>query len=296
MELHYKQEVTVGVLVMVALAVLFGGITWLSGKSFGKTGDVNVPVLFHDVSGIAIGNAVTVSGVKVGRVNAVHLLGADSVIVDLQVGRDWRPHADASVEVRALDFFGGSYIAYTPGVSTVMLPDGTPVSGKRATGLMNAAGGLAGEASEALKSASALLSEQTAEDVHNTMLAAQRALNVIAKAGSGKAVAQAESTMTALTSLSIHLDSVIANPNLRTAVNKLGDVTTHMDTMVVSLNEATKSLNAIMQKMDSNKGTLGRMVNDTTLYVEMTKLSKSLRLLLDDIRERPARYFNLKVF
>jgi len=296
MELHYRQEVTVGVLVMVALAVLFGGITWLSGKSFGAGGEVNVPVLFHDVSGLAIGNPVTVSGVKVGRVTDVRLLGEDSVMVTLQVGKDWRPHTDATVVVRALDFFGGMGIDYAPGVAKDYLADGAVVPGKRDSGIVGAAGGLAGQASAALKSASALLSEQTAEDVHNTMLAAQRALDVISKVGSGKAAAQAESTMTALTSLSIHLDSVVANPNLKIAVNKLGDVSTHMDTMVVNLSAATKSLTAIMQKMDSNKGTLGRMVNDTTLYVEMTKLSKSLRLLLDDIRERPARYFNLKVF
>ena len=44
------------------------------------------------------------------------------------------------------------------------------------------------------------------------------------------------------------------------------------------------------------EGTLGRMVNDTTLYNELVRLSRSTRLLLDDIRERPGRYFHISVF
>jgi hypothetical protein len=32
------------------------------------------------------------------------------------------------------------------------------------------------------------------------------------------------------------------------------------------------------------------------MYVEVVRLTTSLRLLLDDMRERPQRYFNLSVF
>jgi phospholipid/cholesterol/gamma-HCH transport system substrate-binding protein len=51
-----------------------------------------------------------------------------------------------------------------------------------------------------------------------------------------------------------------------------------------------------MAKIESDSGTLGRMVNDTTMYAEVLRLTTSLRLLLDDMRERPQRYFNLSVF
>ena len=51
-----------------------------------------------------------------------------------------------------------------------------------------------------------------------------------------------------------------------------------------------------MKKMDSNQGTLGRMVNDTTTFHDLHELSQSMTKLLNDIRERPGRYFNVKVF
>jgi len=65
---------------------------------------------------------------------------------------------------------------------------------------------------------------------------------------------------------------------------------------VVGLGDATRGLAAIMARIEGDSGSLGRMVNDTTMYVEVVQLTKSLRLLLDDIRERPQRYFNLSVF
>lgn len=296
MELQYRREVTVGVLVMLALIVLFGGVTWLSGKSFGSSGDVLVPVRFHDVSGLAVGNPVQVSGVKVGRVTNIHLAGEDSVIVTLQVTKAWRPHADASVAVRALDAFGGMGIEYSPGTAGTMLPEGATVPGRREGGLMEAAGSVAGSAQEVLSGARDLLSKRTADDVHQTMIAAQRALDVIAKAGNGPAVAQLDSTLRSLRTLTVDLDSTVGSPDLKRAVAQLDEVTGNLNEMVANLRDATGSLAQIMTKMDQNRGTFGRMVNDTTLYVEMTKLSNSLRLLLDDIRERPGRYFNLKVF
>ena len=45
MDLHYKQEVTVGLLVVVALAVMVGGLTFLSGKSIFGTYQVLMDVL-----------------------------------------------------------------------------------------------------------------------------------------------------------------------------------------------------------------------------------------------------------
>jgi phospholipid/cholesterol/gamma-HCH transport system substrate-binding protein len=51
-----------------------------------------------------------------------------------------------------------------------------------------------------------------------------------------------------------------------------------------------------MAKIEGDSGSLGRMVNDTAMYAEVVQLTKSLRLLLDDMRERPQRYFSLSVF
>jgi phospholipid/cholesterol/gamma-HCH transport system substrate-binding protein len=66
--------------------------------------------------------------------------------------------------------------------------------------------------------------------------------------------------------------------------------------MTKSLSAATQSLSQIMKKMESNQGSLGRLVNDTTAVHDLHELATSMSKLMNDMRERPGRYFNVKVF
>ncbi len=68
--------------------------------------------------------------------------------------------------------------------------------------------------------------------------------------------------------------------------------------MAAGLALATQTLAQIMQKVDSTDGTLGRVINDTTLHTDLHETLVALRNLLDDLRERPGRYLpgSIKVF
>jgi phospholipid/cholesterol/gamma-HCH transport system substrate-binding protein len=58
----------------------------------------------------------------------------------------------------------------------------------------------------------------------------------------------------------------------------------------------TGSLNGILAKIEAGEGSLGMAVNDSTLHHETIETLTSMRELLDDMRLRPGRYFNVKVF
>src|SRR6185312_16143997 len=142
MDLHYKQEVTVGLLVIAAVALFAGGLAWLSGKRIGPSRDVLVPVRFADVLGLRAGDPVQTSGVKVGRVDNVVLEDVGRVMVYLKVTQDHRPHADARAQVASLDFLGAKYINYSPGTSPEMLSNGATITGAREMALAEGAAGL----------------------------------------------------------------------------------------------------------------------------------------------------------
>ena len=48
--------------------------------------------------------------------------------------------------------------------------------------------------------------------------------------------------------------------------------------------------------MEKGEGTLGKMATDTMLYRNLNETLTSLSALLKDLRERPGRYINVKVF
>src|SRR2546428_9149890 len=104
MDLTYKQEVGVGAIVLVGVAVFLVGMFYLTGRSL-RAGGISGGVMFQSVAGLKQGDPVLVSGVKKGRVARVALERVKSVRGTLELTKDVAPPLDASAAVAALDLF-----------------------------------------------------------------------------------------------------------------------------------------------------------------------------------------------
>jgi phospholipid/cholesterol/gamma-HCH transport system substrate-binding protein len=49
-------------------------------------------------------------------------------------------------------------------------------------------------------------------------------------------------------------------------------------------------------KLDSGKGTLGKLVNDDTLYTDVSAAAASIKALIADIKANPKKYFKVELF
>jgi len=272
------------------------GMLWLSGKTIGTSGTVVVPVRFQNVAGLRAGDPVQTSGVKVGRVANVVLQGVNNVMVYLEVNRAQRPHADAVALVASADFFGAKYVDYVPGSSDQMLNGGQVITGTQEAGVTEQAAQLTKRASDALSGVQTLLSQQTAEDIHQTLVAVERTLNVVAKIGEGPMVGQTQATLESVQRLANRLDSTLASKDVQTSMTQLNQATKNLKDMTDGLSNSSSALGAILTKINNGQGLLGKAVNDSTMHGDLDSVLVSLRKLLDDIRLRPGRYTNIKIF
>ena len=291
MDLTYKQEVGVGGLVLAGLVVFLVGMFWLTGRSFSSNG-LTAHVVFENVAGLKEGDPVMVSGVKKGRVALVNLDRVGHVTVTLELAPDVRPNTDAAATVAAGDFFGGRYINYFPGSTGQFLPSNATITGTREEQLTDVATGVAGKANTLLDNATALVNDRLATDIHNTLVATQRGMDVLAKAGNGPLLAQTTATLAAAERVMNHMDSLIQGGTGK----RIDTLTTNISHLTGQLAEATTSLNSLMAQINSGKGTLGKMATDSTLYVNLNATLVSLTALLNDLKERPGRYLTVKVF
>lgn len=297
MELSYKQEVGVGVLVIAGLVIFTVAMFWLTGRSItAKT--VPVKVVFTNAQGLKQGDPVMVSGVKKGRVAAVLLDRVGQVTVRLEVNPDVRPRTDATAELPSPDFFGATFVDYSPGSKDEPLPPTAVIRGKRHETLTDQATGIATRAQELLGNATSLVSDQLSTDLHNTLIATQRGLNVLAEAGAKESplMRQTTSTLASVERLMVRIDTLLAAPGVANAGRRLDTLSTNLSQLTTHLSHATAALDTLLGKMSRGEGTLGRMATDTTLYTDLHKLSVSLTALLNDLRERPGRYLTVKVF
>lgn len=293
MDLQYRREATVGLLVLVAIGIFIMGFLWLKGKQL--FGDQQLTrVRFEDVGGLKAGDPVLVSGVNVGRVARIELVELGEVFVHIEVGPRWRPRRGAWAQVVAIGFVGDQALEYWPGRDGEWLADTAAVEGRDAGGGF---GELAVRADTLLGNVQQLLSQQLARDVHNTLVATERAMRAVAALGDGPAVRQATSTLAALERTAARLDTTLAEPDLRTALRGLDDVTQSMNEMMQGLAGATGALYGILARVEQGEGTLGRLSSDSVLYQELRRATTALADLLEDVKARPGRYLpDLKVF
>ncbi|MDE6206708.1 MAG: MlaD family protein, partial [Muribaculaceae bacterium] len=89
-----RKEFIIGLLVIVALAILFAGINFLKGINIFKASNYYY-IGYNDVAGLAVSAPVNLNGYKVGQVRAIHYDydHPGQVFVEISVDKSLRlPH------------------------------------------------------------------------------------------------------------------------------------------------------------------------------------------------------------
>jgi phospholipid/cholesterol/gamma-HCH transport system substrate-binding protein len=295
MDLTYKQEVGVGALVLAGLTLFVVGLFWFSGRSIRHKG-VYAHVVFSNVAGLKEGDPVMVSGVKVGRVSKVGLERVGRVTVTLELSGEVRPKTDAAATIASLDFFGAKFVDYIPGSKDEYLPSTSIIVGTKSQELTEIASGVATRANELIGNATELVSDQLAQDIHNTLIATQRGMTALTDVTKGPIVTQSTQSLAAVERVMSRLDTLLGNANVKTAGLRVDTLTANLQRLTGQLAQSTTTLNDLMAKINRGEGTLGKLATDTLLYGDIHRTLDALTKLLNDLRERPGRYLTVKVF
>jgi phospholipid/cholesterol/gamma-HCH transport system substrate-binding protein len=285
MDVTYKQEVGVGAFVLLGFAVFVALLFWLTDRRVGGEG-ARITVVFTNVAGLNKGDPVMVSGVKVGRVEGVELVRTGRVNVTMSVGSDVRPRIDASAAIAALDLLGAKFIDYAPGVREEPLPADRPIVGTQKPELTDMASGVVQRANELLGNANTLVSEQLGVDLHNTLIATQRAMNILSEAPDGPFVKQTTRTLAAAERVMARVDSLLGSA----AGSRIDTLSANLAALTRHLGSATEAIDTLLSRMNRGEGTLGRLASDTMMYHDLHGLSVSLTALLTDLRDHPDKY------
>jgi phospholipid/cholesterol/gamma-HCH transport system substrate-binding protein len=109
-------EIKVGVTVLLGLLVFLWVLGWAKNFSLSSSDNL-VNVKFSKVSGLDIGNNVTVNGVRMGHVKDFVIQGSN-VIVTLSISNEIQLKKDAQFSLESTDLMGGRKIEVNPGNSS----------------------------------------------------------------------------------------------------------------------------------------------------------------------------------
>jgi phospholipid/cholesterol/gamma-HCH transport system substrate-binding protein len=295
MELRYRREALVGVLIVAAAVVFFWMMLWLRGKELRQGALVRAS--FADVAGLKVGDPVRTSGVSVGQVRRVALVEAGRVDVWFSVKQGPRPRADAAAAIRPLDFFGARFIEYLPGTAERMLDADSAIRGQRAQDITELAEGLSGQGREFLANATDLLAPSTVAELREVLVQARRSLAQLGAAGREPSE-RLVGTLEDLRRVTQRLDLLLANTSgpATATVRNLQEVTASVGQVAHTLTRATATLDSLLVKLNSGRGTFGQLVNDTTFLAELRRTNRHLDSLVTDFMANPKKYINVSVF
>jgi phospholipid/cholesterol/gamma-HCH transport system substrate-binding protein len=91
------------------------------------------------------------------------------------------------------------------------------------------------------------------------------------------------------------------NEKISGIISNLNKTTSNLAQMdlqktLVTLDSTINSLKNTITKINSTDGTVGMLLNDPTLYRNLTATSNKINVLLDDVRMHPKRYISISMF
>ncbi|MGX7666572.1 MlaD family protein [Flavobacterium pedocola] len=297
------REVKTAVLVISSILLFFWGYSFLKGKNLFDNSR-KFYVVYDNVEGLAPSAPVTINGLTVGKVNQITIQeNTGKLLVEIQMNNDFPVSKSSTASIYEPGFIGGKQISINPNFNDkTFAQTGDFLQSEVKLGLTASLeknlAPIQEKLDKVLQNADALISNLN--DV----------LDANTKSNLKKTVAELNKTMTSFSSVSANLDKVMIENK-----EKIGSVVTNLDKTtgnfakisddlekaqlgktVENLEKTLANVNKLMADMESGKGTMGKLMKDEAMYNNLSKASKEMELLLEDLRLHPTRYINVSLF
>lgn len=300
--MQYSNELKVGAALILAAVVAFAGIRFfqdlpLFGSSYVLYAE------FEDAGGLTAGSPVKMKGVNVGSVDDVRLDPKEQTVRSrLQMKEGVHVPKGSHVRVSGISALGGVHISIKPGAGeNARIPSGStlhpPEEGSALKQLTDRAPVLASKADSVLTGANATIAglnrqlQDPDSDLRQTLTSVRKM--------SGTLEQLTESEKDNIRRLLRNLEGI--SKDLKTFTGKNGD---SLDVAVQRINQSLNRLNnslasfektaarldTITTKLNDGHGTAGRLVNDSSLYVQMDSVATQTNRILLDFQNNPSRY------
>ncbi len=310
-----SNETKVGSLTAIAIVLLILGFNFLKGKNL-TAKSMRFYAVFGDIKGLATSNAVVINGKQVGTVYSSEG-GQDMrrIVVALSMNQTV-DIPDNSVAVITPSILGTTSLEIKLGNSNVYKKNGDTLTTSASSGMFDEALQKVDPVLLVVKAAvksldSVLLSVNSVLDP-NTKNNIRSVMENLNKTTATLAISSA-SLQTLLNTQTGALANTLNNVNsftsgLKEDNAKIDQTLTNLEATTakfsrMDLEKTLSSLDGTITELkntiglvNSDKGTLGLLMNDTKLYNNLNATSNKLNLLLDDFRVHPKRYVNVSVF
>lgn len=312
-----SKEVRIGLILVSAIALSYWGLNYLKGQDI-FTSQKAIYAVYGKVDGLLPSNVVQVNGYKIGFVKTIDLLPDHSgrLVISMHIKSDVKIPKDSRAEIFSTDFLGTKAVQLIFGSSSEDIKDGDTLQSSIQASLTDEVGAQVAPIKE--KAENLLASLDSVAAVFREVFNQETKLNL------KKSFESISAALNSIDNIATTVDTMLGKKNGRIKVllenlesitsniknhnQQIGEVIDNFsgisDTLrranlsqtILNLKSTLDKTSSIFDKVNKGEGTLGMLVNDDSLYVNLNHTARDLDALIKDLNTNPKRYVNFSLF
>lgn len=317
--MKFSREFLTGLLVVVAIAVLYLGVNYLKGVNV-LSKQQRYYALYDNVAGLVSSNPVVLNGYKVGIVKKVGLNenGDGSIVVEVVIDdANLKVPDDTKLEIYDADLFGNKAVQIVLGKSPSLAENKDTLASSVQLGLTESlkqeieplkkkTSDLFAGIDSILTSLNRTFKSQEGKDDIGTIFTSLKTTLINLEGTTSKINTLLDDNSGNLASILDNVNSISQNleNNNERITNAVKNFSAISDTLaqlklsstLAKVDKAMGDFHSILTKVNDGQGSLGKLVNNDSLHTQLVNASHSLDLLLDDMNANPKKYVHFSVF
>jgi phospholipid/cholesterol/gamma-HCH transport system substrate-binding protein len=304
--MHLSREAKIGLIAILVLALTIWGYSFLKGKNILKPTD-EYCVVFDRIDGLIEAGNVMMLGYKVGHITTINFDHEHTGKFILKFALEDRVKLPVNSYIKVKQI---NPLAATSDLEIVL--SNSPTFYKSGDTLVSVLNKGVGDILIGLQSKvdNVLISlDSTLRSVNNILTPESQKQLRSGIENLNASIASLNSSLAGGGNLHTSFDNLQSvtgnlkskNSEISSTLQHLSHVSATLDSAnlaatLIKLDSTLTSTREIMSKINNGSGTMGKLVNDSSLYTSLDSTSANLNILIKDLKAHPKKYISISVF
>ena len=301
-----SKELKTGIVISIIIVIFILGFNFLKGKDLFSPSSRHFFVEYKNINGLNKASVVTINGLKVGSIDNISFLTEEEkrgfLLVKFIVDTDFQFSKNSKAKIYPAGLMGGQNLAIIPRYDDVNAVSGDYLTGEIEAGMFDSVGDILNPmqskldnvlvgADSLLVGFNEVLDKKSRISLNRSVLGLESTIRDVRKtlASVNGLLADSKSDLTATLSNAKKITTDFSKVSTDLAEVDFGATIKKMEATLAGVND-------VMANINKGEGTLGKLMTDDKMYVNLTNASKEMEELLREMKLHPKRFVHFSLF
>ena len=297
-----KNEIKTGILVVLGIGLFIFGFSYLKSNDIFVSDRIFYAV-YDDVEGVVKSTPVTVNGFPVGSIQDISFFKNNSLLVKFRVENDIKFSINSIAQIYETGLIGGKALGIIPAndnsrtavyndtLASSVAPGLTELVNEKLTPLQENIESMIVSANNVLDKVNAIFDDPTRANLRTSVSDFSETIKDLKETS--------KMIKSVMKSNKLSIDQTITNVlDISTDLSEISKTInqSELSTTMKNFKNSSEGLSRVLNNINEGNGTISKLIDNDSLFQNLNDASKSIDLLIEDIRLNPKRYIHFSVF